>query len=428
MQQNSKGSLVQAMSRWDLAGIAINGIIGAGIFALPSTAAGLLGFASPLAFVLCAVIISTLVLCFAEAAGHFAETGGPYLYAHKVFGPFAAFEVGWTTWLARVSAFAANTNVLVSYLAFFFPGFASGTGRTVFLIAAPALLAAVNIRGVAAGAQFGNVFAVIKVTALVLFAVAGLAFVDWNAFSAVTVSRDAPWGSALLVLIYAFVGFENAVIPAAEAKNPRKDSAWALLLALGVCTGIYLAIQVVALGTVPALSNSDRPLADSAQSFLGPAAGGFMSLLACISVMGNLNGSILAAPRISYALAEHRNFPALFARVHPHFGTPAAAIMVYAAIGAVLAVSGTFVWLATVSVAARLIGYIATCLAVPMLRRTSTPSTHFRIPWGPVVPAAGVLLSVWLLAQVDPRDLRDFGLAALAGAVLYFGMQRKPKL
>src|SRR5206468_390622 len=150
-------SLIRAMTRWDLTALALNGIIGSGIFGLPATAAKLLGYASPLAFILCAAIVYVFVLCFAEVASYFTETGGPYLYGRAIFGSFVGFEVGWSVWLARVSAFATNANILVAYLGFFLPQVATGAGRAAVLIIVPAILTFINIRGVSGGAKVGGV-------------------------------------------------------------------------------------------------------------------------------------------------------------------------------------------------------------------------------------------------------------------------------
>ena len=418
-------ALVRGMTRWDLAGICINGIIGAGIFGLPAAAAGMLGVSSPIAFVLCAIVVYVLVLCFAEAASHFTETGGPYLYSRAVFGPFVAFEVGWAMWVSRVSAFAANSNLLVSYLGFFVPQVTSGLGRALVLIVVPAVLTIINIRGVTSAARFGTILALVKVSALVLFGIVGFAFIDWSRFSGISLSPEANWGGAILLLIYAYTGFENSVIPAAEAKDPVKDLPWAMTVSLGVCAIIYLAVQTVAVGTVPNLASSQRPLADSAQSFLGPSAGGFISLLVCISVLGNLNGGLLTMPRMTYAFAERREFPAWFGKLHPVYGTPVVSIVFFAAAVSILALSGTFIWLVSVTVVARLASYLVTCLAVPVLRRRSTVPPAFKIPLGPVIPVVGAVLCIWLLTHATAGDLRTFGLASIAGAVLYVARPRR---
>jgi amino acid transporter len=424
-----KPTLVRAMTRWDLTALALNGIIGAGIFGLPATAAKLLGYASPLAFALCAGIVYVFALCFAEVASYFTESGGPYLYGRTIFGAFAGFEVGWTVWLARVSAFATNANIFVSYLAFFAPQVGSGVGRLIVLIAVPVLLALINIRGVKGGAKFGGIFAVVKVGALVLFGAIGLGYVHWGQISSVSVPDDANWAVAILGLIYTFTGFEYAVIPAAEAKNPRKDLAWALIGALGVSTLIYLAVQVVALGTLPldVLSSSARPLADAGRSFLGPVAGAAISVLACVSIVGNLSALVLVSPRLTLAFAERRDFPAVFARLHPVYGTPVVSIIFFTAVGSALAIYGSFQSLVVISAVARLGNYLVTCLAVPIMRRTSVEPARFRIPLGWVIPAIGIALCIWLFVEAPNQSRNPVLLACAVGSALYLARPRTPK-
>jgi amino acid transporter len=238
------------------------------------------------------------------------------------------------------------------------------------------------------------------------------------------VPAEADWGAAILLLIYAYSGFEQSVVPAAEAKDPVRDVAWALIIALGFCAVVYVIVQIVALGTVPDLASSDKPLVDSAQNFLGPIAGGLISTLVCISIIGNISGSALVAPRITYALSERRDFPAFFRKIHPVYGTPVVSIVFFTIIAAILALSGTFVWLVTVSVLARLSAYLATCLAAPLLRKRFAESSPFKIPFGPVIPIVGVLLCIWLFTQAASRDLRNFAIACIGGAVLYLARPR----
>jgi len=420
-----KPSLVRAMNRWDLAALAINGIIGAGIFGLPSTAAAMLGAASPVAFILCGLIVSVVVLCFAEAASQFTETGGPYLYARTIFGSFIGFEVGWSAWVARLSAFAANSNVMVAYLGFFVPQVTSGLPRAAVLIAVTAALALINIRGVRASALVGDIFAATKVFGLVVFAAVGLFFVNWTMFSTTGIPANPNWGGAILVLFYAFTGFEFTVVPAAEAKRPRSDMAWALILALGVSAVIYISVQIVAFGTVPDLASSQRPLAEAGRNFLGPIAGGAISLVACISILGNLSSIAMVCPRLTYAFAERRDFPAFFGRLHRRFDTPVASIVFFSVIAPILAISGTFLWLATVSVLARLVNYLVTCLAVPILRRRSPERSGYRILLGPVGPIVGIALCIWLAMQSTIHDFLAFGIASLIGALLYLARPRR---
>jgi amino acid transporter len=420
-----KLNLVRALGRGDLTALAINGIIGAGIFGLPSAVAALLGNASPIAFVACAAIVGIIVLCFAEVASHFTDTGGPYLYARSVFGPLVGFEVGWAIWLARISAFAANANLLIAYFGFFVPGLSTGAGRIISITLVVAVLAGINVRGVAMGARFGDAFAIMKLIPLIAFGTIGLYFVDWETYSTIQAPTSVSFGSAVLLLVYAFTGFEYAAIPAAEAKQPRKDISWALLYALGIAAVIYLAVQVVAVGTYPGLAQSERPLADAGQAFLGPIAGGVMAFAALVSILGNLSAVMLIGPRLTYAFAEKGEFPAFLGRLHSRFRTPVASIALFAFLVWALALSGTFVWLATISVVARLGAYMVTCAAVPVIRKRSSIPPEFRLMFGPLIPVLAIVLGIWLYAQTNLRDTLSFLVAVLIGSFLYFGMKSK---
>lgn len=424
-QAATKPELVRAMSRFDLTALALNGIIGAGIFGLPSTAARLLGVSSLLAFLACAFIVYVFVLCFAEVASRFSDSGGPYLYARTVFGPLVGFEVGWSVWLARVSSFAANANVMVSYLGYFSPEFTAPIGRALLLILIPAALTVVNLRGVAVGARLGSFLAVLKLIPLIVFGTVGLYFVDWSVFQSFAPPENAAFGPAVLLLIYAFTGFEYAVIPAAEARNPGKDIAWALVVALGIAATVYMAVQLVALGTVENLAESGRPLADASRTFLGPLAGAAMALTAVVSVVGNLSALILISPRMTYAFSERGDFPRVFSYLSPATRTPVVSIVFFTFVGVILAVSGTFVWLATVSVVARLVSYLGTCASVPILRHRSGTRAPFHLPLGPVVPLVAVALGVWLFAQTTARDGLTFGVAAAVGLCLFWARPRR---
>jgi len=119
VQNQPEADLIRGIRRWDLVAITINGIIGAGIFGLPSKVYGLISTYSLIAFVACALVVALIILCFAEVSSRFDETGGPYLYAREAFQPAVAFEIGWLIWLARITAFAANCNLLINYLSFF---------------------------------------------------------------------------------------------------------------------------------------------------------------------------------------------------------------------------------------------------------------------------------------------------------------------
>src|SRR5712692_9893588 len=158
MQKTSSEGLVRGIRRWDLVAVTINGIIGAGLFGLPGKIYSLIGSYSLIAFAACALVVTLIILCFAEVGSRFDQTGGPYLYAREAFGPVVAFEVGWLIWLARLTAFAANCNLLVSYLGYFWSGATSSFWRAFVISVVVVILTAVNLAGVRQTAIVSDVF------------------------------------------------------------------------------------------------------------------------------------------------------------------------------------------------------------------------------------------------------------------------------
>lgn len=413
--------LVRGIRRWDLVALAINGIIGAGIFGLPAKVFALIGTYSLIAFIACAIVVTLIILCFAEVSSRFDETGGPYLYARKAFGPTVAFEIGWLMWLARITAFAANCNLLVIYLGYFWPPVAGTWWRAVTIVFVVAMLTFVNVIGVRQSAIVSNVFTVGKLIPILIFIGAGLFFVNANAFAFGPRPGVGAFSQSILLLIYAFTGFEMAVIPAGEVRNPRKDLPRALLIAIAVVAVVYVLIQIVCVGTLPELAQSQKPLADAGSRFLGTAGGVIISAGAIISIIGNLNILVLSGSRIPFAIAEQQQLPSVFASVHRRYATPHVAIFATAAIMLLLTMSSSFLAALTISAIARLITYGATCVSLPILRRKSSRPPTFKLPGGTLIAALSLMLAVWLLANSTWKEARAAALAALAGLIIYFG-------
>jgi amino acid transporter len=420
MEQTSPTGLIRGIRRWDLVAAVINGIIGAGIFGLPSKVYALVGAYSIAAFVVCAVVVSLIVLCFAEVGSRFAETGGPYLYATEAFGPFVGFEVGWLMWLTRLTGFAANCNLLVSYLNYFWPAVEASGLRAGVIAAVVAGLTIVNFIGVRETAIAGDVFTVGKLAPLIFFIVAGLAFLNPQNFSFGAPPSYESFSTAVLLSVYAFTGFEIAIIPAGEVSNPRRNQPFALLLALGVVALVYFFVQIVCVGTLPELAASDKPLADAAHRFLGAIGAAIISAGAIVSIIGNLNNSLLAGSRLPFAMAEQRQLPPLLSKTHRRFRTPHFAIMLTSAVVLGLTLSGTFIYALTVSTIARLLAYSTTCTALLVLRRKAGAApAWFNAPAGALVAIASLLLIVWLLSNSTWREARDVGIAAALGLLVY---------
>jgi len=414
--------LVRGISRWDLTAIAINTIIGTGIFLLPSKVTALIGGYSLIAFVACAVIIAFIVLCFAEVSSRFQATGGMYLYAREAFGSVVGFEVGWLYWVVRVTTFAANCNAFLIYLGFFLPSANQGYLRILIIGLVVLVITIVNLLGVRESAMMTNIFTVGKIIPLLIFAAVGMFFIQPANFSFAETPEYASFSSAILLLIYAFVGFEAAVIPAGETKEPRKNVPFALLTALAFCAVLFIVIQIVAIGTLPELAASERPLADAAGKFMGSFGAAFIAVGALVSILGNLNGGFLAASRLPFAMAEQKELPQVLAKTHEKFKTPFVSIILTAVIILIFTIQSSFLTALTIATITRLLVYATTCASLPVFRlRNNAPQAEFLVPFGVIAAVLSLILIVWLLANVD---FRKEGLAilvvALIGLVLYF--------
>jgi amino acid transporter len=413
--------LVRGISRIDLIAITINTIIGAGIFGLPSKVNALIGSYSLLAFVTCAVIIAFIVLCFAEVSSRFQTTGGSYLYANEAFGSVVGFEVGWLYWIVRVTTFAANCNLLISYLGFFFPTANQGFIRILLVTFVVLVMSAVNFIGVRQSAIFTNIFTVGKLVPLVIFIAVGLFFIQPANFNFDLVPETGAFSSAVLILIYAFVGFEVAAIPAGEIKDPQRNVPFALLTALCIVTVLFILIQIVAIGVLPELATSQRPLADAASKFLGFYGASFITIGALISIFGNLNSGFLTASRIPFAMSEQNELPKILAKTHEKFKTPHISLILTAVVILIFTIQTSFLEALTISTITRLIVYATTCAALPVFRfRKDAPEAKFKVPFGTIAAVLSLVLTAWLLYNVEKiSDFIKILIVVAIGFVIY---------
>jgi len=418
--------LVRGLGRWDLTAVAINTIIGTGIFILPAGVFGLIGSFSLLAFLVCAVIIGLIVLCFSEVSSRFQLTGGMYLYAKEAFGPEIGFEVGWLYWIVRVATFAANCNAMLTYLGFFFAGVNEGFVRVAIITLVVGSMTLINLLGVRETAVVTNIFAVGKIVPLLIFAAVGVFFIEPANFNFAATPETTAFPAAVLMLLYAYMGFEAAAIPAGETKDPQKSVPFALLTALGFCAVLFLIVQIVAIGTLPGLAASKTPLADAAGQFMGSFGAGFIAVGALISVLGNLNGGLLSSSRIPFAMAEQNELPKAFARTHEKYKTPFVAILVTGAVVLTLTIFTSFLTAVTIAATTRLLVYATTCLALPVFRqRSDIPPARFAAPLGILAAVLSLALIGWLLSNVDfKKEGLPILIAAAIGLVIYFAYQK----
>lgn len=423
--ESNRPSLLRAVSRAQLVGLAINDVVGSGIYLLPAAAAALLGGASVWAIVLAGFAASLLVLCFAEASSYFDQPGGAYLYTREAFGRFVGFEVGWMTWLSRVAAMASFADGLVQATTYFWPAAEDRWGRAAIICGLILPLAGINVRGVSAGARTAVVLVIAKMLPLVFFIAVGAWFVNGSHLMILEAPRGGALGQAALLLLFAYGGFENTPVAAGEYHNPRRNVPFALLSMILIVTLLYGAVQVVALGSLPGLARSVSPLADAAERFAGHSGAWLLTLGAMLSIIGIAGNTMLSGPRYLLALASDGYGPRWLADVHPEYRTPAAAIVLQAVSALALAMSGSFVQLAGLSVIARVATYIGTAAAVPVLRRRVAEPASVRLPLGPTIPIVAVLVAAALLGSATRANLLSALGALTAGGAIY--LARRPQ-
>ena len=417
MTEQSSAKLIRTVGFWGLVAMCINAVVGSGVFLLPTESYKLLGPFSLWAPLIFAVPVFILVLCFAEAASHFTEPGGAFLYARTAFGDFVGFETGWMNWLARVTSLASLSNGFVIALALLVPSLKEGLARAAIITISILILAAIHFVGVRYGAASIYVFTFGKLVPLIGFII--IALVAWKTNplpgSFTLPSGDVKWSDAALFMLFAYAGFENLGVPAGEYKNPRKDLPYALLIGILAIAAIYVLVQLGAMSALPDLSKSNTPIASAATEIVGPIGGIIVTIGALLSMAGTNSGTMLEGSRMLYALSLDRRLgPISF--VHPRFHTPTIAIAVHTVVALAFALTGSFAKLALLSAVARLATYLMTCLAVPRLRKLNE---GFRTP-GLIVPILGTLVGLAFVASLNREKLIAAAIAIAVGAIIYY--------
>jgi amino acid transporter len=414
----------------------VSSTIGAGIFVIPATVGRELGPAAPLAFVGCAVAMVLFVTCFAIAGSRVSLTGGLYVYVEVAFGRYVGFLAGVLYGLTALGAVAGVVNVLVNSIIIATPFLDSGLMRIILMILVYSSLVGINVRGVRGGAGAVTIVTFAKLIPLLVFICAGMFFIHPMNLTWAMWPNSKSLGDAMILLIFAFVGIEVALMPSGEVKNPARTVPRSVYLALAITTTIYMLIQIVAQGTLSAdLANyKDAPLAAAAARFLGNFGHKLLLAGAAISAFGFVTSDILSSPRVIFALGRDGVLPRWFAHVHPRYRSPDVAIITYAVIAFGLSITGTFEQLAVLSNVAVLLMYLLCCAACWFLVqrdiRIETDEPGFGFPGMKVVPALAITAIIWILGQAainessigsDTRaGLRLAGIVLAIASVLYF--------
>jgi amino acid transporter len=405
---NGDSGLERALGPWTLGTNAVNLSLGGGIFALPAVVAAVLGPAAILAYLVCGLAIALVLTCYVELGSQTTRSGGAIAYIDDAFGPMAGF-VAWVVYtLAYCTAsIAAAALVLVDALSPSVPALREGIPRAASLLLLFGGLAAVNIAGVRQGARVAVATTVAKLAPLVIVIATGFATMRWSGLGWTEWPPVAAIGEGSLLLFFAFSGAEAALTPSGEIRDPARTVPRGMLGGMAALVIIYVLVQMVSQGVLGAELplRTESPLAHVASAVLGPAGWNVMIACTVVAIFGTLAGDLLASPRALLPVAADGLLPAVVGRVHPRFHTPHVAIALYAGLGCLLAVSGAFKPLALLSSSALLIVYFAVCLAAFRLRFAGPrPAGAFRAPGGVLVPAAGMGIAGWLLAQCTSAE------------------------
>ena len=417
-----EGSLQRLIGVRALALTAMNTTVGAGIFGLPALIAADMGSSAPIGYVVTALLFFCVVLCFAEAGSRVSTAGGLYAYSNAAFGPFTGSFVGTLLWFGNGALSNAAVAVLmVNGLSLAFPALGEPFGRNLTLIVVYTSLAAINVRGLKLGLRVTEGITVIKLLPLILLAVVGLVTLKWSAIPLPALPDTAQLGRGVVLLTFTFMGIETALSPSAEIRDPTRVVPRGLALALLGITLLYFSLQLVAQGALGAglATATDAPLAATAAIVLGGWGKLLMLAAGVVCMAGVLPGDMLCTPRVLYAMGRDGLLPSWLGRVDPRFNTPAAAIITYCVVCAVLAVSGTFRALAILAAASTLVMYLATAIAVLVLRRRSVTvgKPPFVIPGGPVVPLIAAVTIVAVLSTLAWRELAAIGVMLAVSSV-----------
>lgn len=418
-----EASLVRALGVRQLAASIVNVTVGAGIFVLPAAVAAGLGAAAPAAYLVCAVAMALIVTSIALAGSRVSLTGGIYAYVEVAFGPYVGFLAGVLQWLMLWLTAGGLLSAFVDQVGLLVPGAGQGLPRAAIIVATVSLLALVNIRGVAIGARVIEGAVVAKLLPLVVFLAVGVFFVQPEALAWPGWPAGDKLGETVLLLIFAFVGIEVALVPSGEVRDPRRTVPRAIYLALGLTTALYLAIQAVAQGVLGAemAQHAEAPLAAAAGRFLG--AGGRLLVLAggAVSMFGYLCGDMLSSPRSLYAFGRDGFLPRALGKVHPSFHTPHVAIVVHAVTAALLATSSSFRYLALLSNVSVLTLYFLCCAAA--LRLVSQPAPDgepvFDVPGARVIPVVAMVVIAWILAHATRQEFAVLAATFVVASVVY---------
>ena len=399
---------VRSIGRWTMTALVINCIIGGGIFGLPGELTRLLGRASPFAMIFAALGMAIVMACITEVASQFSEPGGAYLYVRTAFGHFMGMQIGWFDLLAVTGGLAAVASLFLNYFMVFLPRSPNTWERSALLAILIAIPTLVNYRGVRSGANLSSIMTVAKLSPLVLLLLFGAVRFAHEPqmihVSEIASPGFSNWVRAMVLIVFAFGGWEDGLIATGEISEPRRTIPFGLGTGLLVCAALYMLLQFITVTTIGD-KITDRPLPETASVLLGHGGATFVTIAVLISTYGWISAAMLYGPRLAYSLAAQGDFPSVFAKLHPRFHTPASAILFYAFAGWLLASSGTFLWIVALSSGSMTILYAGMSASLIRLRKLRPNADALRIPFGPLLSIVTIAISLLLITGLKRREL-----------------------
>jgi amino acid transporter len=417
--------LVRAIGTWGLAASIVNVTVGGGIFRLPAGVAASLGAAAPIAYLVCTVAMALIVICFADAGSRVSMTGGPYAYVETAFGPFVGFMCGALLWVGMTFALSAVATFFADSVAALAPSIGPA-GKRAALVVTLVVLAAANMRGVRGVTRANIVFTVAKLLPLLGLIVVGAFAMRAENLAVTAMPAPSAVSRASLLLLFAFLGVESALVPSGEVKDPGRTVPRAIFLAMGAVALLYVTVQVVAQGLLgSALAGDPTPLASAAAVAMGPAGRSLILVGSVVSMFGYVSGMTLAVPRMLFAFGRDGFLPAPLAAVHSRWRTPHVAIAAQTAVVILLALFGIFEKLAVAANATMLIVYAACCLAAVALRRRGVQGggVPFHVRGTLAAPWLALGVIGWLLWELKPAEWLAAGVIIVAAALLFVTTQ-----
>lgn len=433
-------TLQRKLNTFDLTNLVVGSIIGADIYVAAAIGARLVGPSSLIVWIAAGVMAMVIALSFAHCAMLMPRVGGPYAYAKEVSTPFAAFEVGWALFLAEWFSLAVFPVAFAQYFVALIPGI-DPTGQVLLKGAFILTIFLTNFIGIKAAGRFNDLLTIAKLMPLALLTIAGVAFIIFNPsiassnFQPFVTGDFAAFGQALVLIFWAYAGFEISTLPADEVEKPERTIPKAIAIGMTIVISFYLITNFVIVGTVDqtTLIGSQSPLIDSSKVIFGSL--GILTAIvpivigvgALLSILGADESGTIGTSRLSFALSIDGLFPRVFSRLHGKFKTPDAGLALICATAFVASVFGGLAQLISASVFLLAFTYLATSVSTILLeKKYAEKARNFRGKI--VVPVAGIAFSVILMVMVDAQLILVSAILLVIGVPLYIWFSPKREL